>query len=149
MNGPVKGLGVAVFLIRSACRALPDVDRVEREWEWTAEAEAIAGDAETRLPTGRALWFALSLLLNTRAVRGAQAARARPATRCAGLFDLDAFLAPIGVALAVAAIFFTVYALLTGAGAQSLIVLLGVVSPARSFWKGYLERRAYRPGVDE
>lgn len=78
-NEPTLALGCATFLIRTACRALPEAERADREMEWTSEAEAIALDEEKLSRLLRAittLRFALSLALHSRATR-----RTRPSSR--------------------------------------------------------------------
>jgi hypothetical protein len=76
---PGLALRLALCVIRAACRVLPEAERAERELEWSAEAEAISGDAEARVPGLRAVRYALSLLLRVRATCSTRAAPAQVA----------------------------------------------------------------------
>ena len=73
---PAPPLRCAGLLIRTACRRLPEVERAEREMEWSGESEAAACDPDVRfkaLRTLSVLWFALSLVLHAHAARQTQA----------------------------------------------------------------------------
>lgn len=88
-------------VIRTACRALPEAERAERELEWTVEAEAVAEDTDIRLPALRAVWFALSLLLHARATRSTRTAPVRAANRRTIEERLPSFVLGVVVATAV------------------------------------------------
>lgn len=69
MTGSISGEHLAGYLIRRACRRLPDDIRDDRYREWAAELTAILDDPDIRLPpvrSARALGFAAGLCTSAR-----------------------------------------------------------------------------------
>ncbi|WP_393071547.1 hypothetical protein [Streptomyces sp. LN704] len=102
-------------MIRTACRALPEDHRDDREQEWSAEVEIIACDPDIRIPllrTLKTLQFAASLLLHARATRRAYSTPTESASRITGAVLSFGFIFPL-----FASLFATVVALVVGVGA--------------------------------